>query len=468
MRNKVDVPLIIEGDEIAQTMEAAADVLASCIVSSNYDFHRIAAKLQPEMTAILNPIQHRRKIIEAAAKMWNDERRYNAFGLANLTGIPIAEVSAYGQRHTDTNLEMAFDHFFLAYERYKELQISISTQDFLRMGKTGDEVREWQDKYRREMGLYVMAQQADGRELFEKMLLDAYDGKEPDFPVKPFLPALRKHVGYFDFEDYVVVAGRSGMGKSYCALNQLLWCAENNIPATYVNLEMSEPLVFERLWQMKSGLPFKTNMKHITDSERTKGLIAWEWVKKCCVNVVSPGRKLANVVAAMRQSKYEHNTNLFVIDYVQMMTDAARNGLKTYELENIIYTTKEEGKMLKVPVMAMAQLNREVDKQANGKRPTNADLKDTAALENAATLVLMLYRPSYYNITEDGEGNVYGENYADIEITKGRRNSKARVECSFDYVKGFYPYVEQDETQQPPPAFAAPPRNTMNEDEMPF
>lgn len=465
MFNTPDIPLIIEGDEIAQTLEAAADVLASCIVSSYYDFYRIAPRLQPEMSAVLNPLMPRRKIIEAAAKMWNDERRYNAFGLATATGIPIVEVSAYGQRHADTDLEMAFDHFFAAYERYKELQISLATQDFLRMGKDGSEVREWQDKYRRENGLYVMAQQADGREVFEKMLLDAYDGKEPDFPVKPFLPAMRRWVPYFDFEDYLVVAGRSGMGKSYCALNQLLWCAENNIPATYINLEMSEPLVFERLWQMKSGLPFKTNMKHITDAERNRGMIAWEWVKKCGVNVVSPGRKLANVVAAMRQSKYEHDTNMFVIDYVQMMTDASRNALKTYELENIIYTTKEEGKMLKVPVMAMAQLNREVDKSANGKRPTNADLKDTAALENAATMIWMLYRPSYYDITEDGEGRVYAENYADIEITKGRRYGKSRVECCFDAVKGFYPYEESDNIPTPT---GPPPRNAMPEDEIPF
>jgi DnaB-like helicase C terminal domain len=464
MRNKTDIQLIAETDDIAEVLEGAADVLASCIVSCNYDYHRIAAKISPEMTACLNPVRPRRKIIEAAMKMWSDDRKYNTFGITNLTGLPIADVSAYGQRHTDTDLEMAFDHFFTAYERYKELQISITSQDMLRMGKFADEIRDWQDKYRRDMGLYAMAQQSDGREVFEKMLLDAYAGREPDFPVKPFLPAMRKWMPYFDPEDYVVVAGRSGMGKSYYALNQLYWCAENNVPATYINLEMSEPLVFERLWQMRSGIHFKTDMSKITDDERVKGMVAWEWLKKCPINVVSPGRKLSGVVAAMRQSKYEHNTNLFVIDYVQMMTDSQKGGIKTYELENIIYTTKEEGKMLKTPVMAMAQLLRTVDNAINGKRPTNADLKDTAALENAATVIKMLYRPGYYGITEDGEGRVYDDLYADIEITKGRRYGKSRTECSFDHIRGFYPAEDQPFPLPQTP----PPRNTMNEEDIPF
>jgi len=467
MRNKdKDTVMILpEADDVAQSLEAAADVLAACIVSSNYDFHRIAGRLVPEMTAVLNPVRPRKKVIDAALQMWKDERRYNQFSLANCTGLPIGEVSAMGQNHTDTDLEMAFDHFVMAYERYRELQISVTSQDLIRMGKMADDVREWQEKYRREMGLYSMAQQPDGRDAFEKMLIDAYDGKEPDFPVKPFLPAMRKKVPYLDYEDYVVIAGRSGMGKSYCAMNQLMWCAENNIQATYINLEMSEPLVFERLWQMKSGFEFFTDMSKITDKQRTDGMVAWEWVKKCCINVVSPGRKLANVVAAMRQSKYEYNTNLFVIDYVQMMTDAQRGNLKTYELESIIYTTKEEGKMLKVPVIAAAQINREVDKGGNGKRPTNADLKDTAALENAATLIWMLYRPTYYGITEDAEGRVYADDYADIEITKGRRYGKGRFECSFDHIKGFYPAPD---FQEPQPVSGPPPRNQMNEEDIPF
>ena len=127
--------------------------------------------------------------------------------------------------------------------------------------------------------------------------------------------------------------------------------------------------------------------------------------------------------------------------------------------------------MLKVPVIAAAQINREVDKGGNGKRPTNADLKDTAALENAATLIWMLYRPTYYGITEDSDGRVYADNYADIEITKGRRYGKGRFECSFDHIKGFYPASDL------PPAMAAPTTgynaappagNRLNDEDIPF
>jgi len=466
---KMTVPELYEATEIVEKMGVAAEILASCIIAEPHSYHLIFEMMEDAMIKALDPTLIFTKIIETAKMLYTDTKQYSALSISTRAALKYTEVVKIGQKHTETSLEIAFQNFFDVYGMYTEAQIAAATLHKISEGDTSNDIRLFQDNYRREAGLNIMAKESSGIEVFEKMLIDAYDGKEPHFPVKPFLPSIRAHIPYIEYEDYMVVAGRSGMGKSYYAFNQAFWCAENGIPCTYVNLEMSAATVYKRLWQMRTESRFHWNMKDSTDDKINAGFEALEWLKKSSLKIVSPGRKMSNIISAMRQSRYEYGTELFIIDYIQMIQDAGRGLIKTYELENIVYSTKEEGKMLRTPIMAMAQLLRDVDRSGD-KRPKNADLKDTAALENAATIIAMLYRPEYYEIYEDELGNKYPPDYAEVLITKGRDSGLGNIKCRFNHIKGFYSEFSNTEITGSPPAQAFPAYapTSRNDEDVPF
>ncbi|MFZ4771696.1 MAG: DnaB-like helicase C-terminal domain-containing protein, partial [Ferruginibacter sp.] len=133
--------------------------------------------------------------------------------------------------------------------------------------------------------------------------------------------------------------------------------------------------------------------------------------------------------AKCRRLKNKHNIGLIIIDYLQLMsgTGENRNGNREQEISRISRDLKGLAKELQVPIIALSQLSREVEKRKEGaKIPQLSDLRESGAIEQDADMVMFLYRPEYYDITanEFGDSNK-GETY--VKIAKHRNGSLETV-----------------------------------------
>jgi replicative DNA helicase len=129
--------------------------------------------------------------------------------------------------------------------------------------------------------------------------------------------------------------------------------------------------------------------------------------------------------AKARRLVSKHNVGLIIIDYLQLMSGSSenRNTNREQEISTISRNLKGLAKELKVPIIALSQLSREVEKRKDGnKMPQLSDLRESGAIEQDADMVMFLYRPEYYDITtnEMGESNK-GETH--VRIAKHRNGS---------------------------------------------
>jgi replicative DNA helicase len=95
---------------------------------------------------------------------------------------------------------------------------------------------------------------------------------------------------------------------------------------------------------------------------------------------------------------------MIVIDYLQLMTAGGDGGNREQEISTISRSLKMIAKELSVPVIALSQLSRAVETRGGDKKPQLSDLRESGAIEQDADMVTFVYRPEYYNITEDEDG----------------------------------------------------------------
>jgi replicative DNA helicase len=126
----------------------------------------------------------------------------------------------------------------------------------------------------------------------------------------------------------------------------------------------------------------------------------------------TPALNIFELRAKCRRLKNKHNIGLIIIDYLQLMsgTGENRNSNREQEISNISRNLKALSKELSVPIIALSQLSREVEKRSSKdgtKMPQLSDLRESGAIEQDADLVMFMYRPEYYDITQNemGENN---------------------------------------------------------------
>lgn len=133
--------------------------------------------------------------------------------------------------------------------------------------------------------------------------------------------------------------------------------------------------------------------------------------------------------AKCRRLKSKHNIGIIIIDYLQLMTGGGgdRNSNREQEISQISRNLKGLAKELQVPIIALSQLSRDVEKRKDGNKiPQLSDLRESGAIEQDADMVMFLYRPEYYDITsnEFGESNK-GETH--VRIAKHRNGTLENI-----------------------------------------
>ncbi len=147
----------------------------------------------------------------------------------------------------------------------------------------------------------------------------------------------------------------------------------------------------------------------------------------------TPGLSILELRAKCRRLKAQHDIQLVIIDYLQLMSgDSSKNvgGNREQEIATISRALKGLAKELNVPVLALSQLSRAVETRGGDKKPQLSDLRESGSIEQDADMVIFLYRPEYYDITEDEDG-LPTTGMGEVIIAKHRNGSLENVKLKF-------------------------------------
>jgi replicative DNA helicase len=236
----------------------------------------------------------------------------------------------------------------------------------------------------------------------------------------------------FQQSELYIMAARPGMGKTSLSLSIIHNAAVNfNKSIVLFSLESSAETITRRLITLETGI---TNQKL-----KLGALELEEWL------LLNGTNKLAEAAITIDDSSYlkindirdkllelteSRSIDLVVIDYLQLLVpEEAYKGNREQEISSIARSLKNLSKELSIPIIAVSQLSRAVESRGD-KRPILSDLRDSGALEDHADMVMFIYRPEYYGITEDAEGNYCG-GMAEVIVAKHRHGALKNVPLRF-------------------------------------
>ena len=262
--------------------------------------------------------------------------------------------------------------------------------------------------------------------------------------------------------DLIILAARPGMGKTAFVLAMARNATvEFNKPVAVFSLEMSSLQLVNRLIASETELPMQ--------KLRNGHLEPYEWQQlNSRIGKLSdaplfiddtPAINIFELRAKCRRLKANHDIQMIIIDYLQLMSggsDGKNSGNREQEISNISRSLKMIAKELNVPVIALSQLSRAVETRGGDKRPQLSDLRESGAIEQDADMVSFIYRPEYYGITEDEEGNPLN-GIAEVIIAKHRNGALETVPLRFiDKFAKFASLDQHEFSEMMPPSASAP------------
>lgn len=241
--------------------------------------------------------------------------------------------------------------------------------------------------------------------------------------------------------DLVIIAARPAMGKTAFVLS----LARN---ATIIgkkkiaifSLEMAAVQLTNRLISAETEIPAEKLKKgDLTEAEWQQLITRVGRLSESGIFIDdTPSLNIFELRAKCRRLKAQHDIDMIVIDYLQLMVGSGdqRSGNREQEISAISRALKSIAKELDVPVIALSQLSRAVETRGGNKKPMLSDLRESGSIEQDADMVLFIYRPEYYGFEVDEEGN-NTKGTAEIIIAKHRNGAVGSVRLKYigEYIK---------------------------------
>ena len=233
--------------------------------------------------------------------------------------------------------------------------------------------------------------------------------------------------------EMIVIAGRPSMGKTALAMNVAEHVAVNQKkPVAVFSLEMSSQQLVQRMLCSRA----RVNLQRVRDGflgERDFPSLTAAASKLAEAKIFiddSPSLEILELRAKARRLKAQQNVELVLIDYLQLLRSATRRAKENRQLEisEISAGLKALAKELNIPVIVVAQLNRQPEARSGGK-PRLSDLRESGSIEQDADLVGLLVRPEIYE--EDEEARAEKEGEAELIIAKQRNGPVGEIPLTF-------------------------------------
>lgn len=256
---------------------------------------------------------------------------------------------------------------------------------------------------------------------------DIKSGKIKRYGIPTLMTDLDNIINGLIAPDLIVVAGRPGMGKTGFALSIACNVAmSQRIPTGIFSLEMSAEQLEMRFKAMLSGVSASRAMRgNISDAELKALQQATETIETAPIFINDKSTLKVTDIRAKAVEWKANGVKLIIVDYIQLISSAKSKGeTRDQEISFISGSLKRLAKELEIPIIALSQLNRSVESR-NPPEPRLSDLRESGAIEQDADIVMMLYRPEYYEIKEV---NIKGEmvsttNMCIVNIEKHRNGA---------------------------------------------
>ncbi|MFQ5947822.1 MAG: replicative DNA helicase [Acidimicrobiia bacterium] len=225
----------------------------------------------------------------------------------------------------------------------------------------------------------------------------------------------------------VVIAARPSMGKTALALNIAQNVAQKGHPVAIFTLEMSREEVVQRML---------CSLERVDSQKLRTGQLGpelWQRVVRAAGRLFevpifvddSAGLTVTEIRAKCRRMRRQHGLDLVVVDYLQLMQGSGRAENRQQEIADISRSLKNLARELRVPVIAVSQLNRALEAREN-KRPRLGDLRESGAIEQDSDVVMFIYRHEYYY-----PGDQETKGIAEVNVAKHRSGATGQVDMTF-------------------------------------
>jgi len=250
--------------------------------------------------------------------------------------------------------------------------------------------------------------------------------------------------------DLIILAARPAMGKTAFVLSTARNAAvKYGRPVAIFSLEMAAQQLAQRLICSEAELD--------AQKVRSGRLENHEWVQlntkiteltKAPIYIDdTPALSIMDLRTKCRKLKSEKNIEMIIVDYLQLMTAGnSKGGNREQEIATISRALKELAKELNVPVIALSQLSRQVESRPD-KQPQLSDLRESGSIEQDADMVMFLYRPEYYNILVDEEGQ---STIGLGKIIVGKQRNGPTGTVSINYVGNYAKFTSMTERKNYP------------------
>ena len=240
--------------------------------------------------------------------------------------------------------------------------------------------------------------------------------------------------------DMIIIAARPSMGKTAFVLSMARNIAvEEQKPVAFFSLEMSATQLMMRLLVAEAQLDSRDVRSGRLTPEQ------WNHLEKSAKPLSeapiyiddTPALPVTEFRSKVRKLKAQHDIQLIIIDYLQLMTGPQdTKGNREQEVAYISRTLKAIAKELNIPIIALSQLNRSVESQGGSKRPQLSNLRESGAIEQDADIVAFIHRPEYYGLSQLEDGTPT-KNLAEIIVAKHRNGATDTIRMKFlnDYAQ---------------------------------
>ncbi len=231
--------------------------------------------------------------------------------------------------------------------------------------------------------------------------------------------------------DLIIVAGRPSMGKTSFAMNMAEYAAiKKRLPVAVFSMEMpGDHLAIRMLSSIGRVNQQRLRTGRLRDEDWPRLTSAVELLNDVPLYIddtpaLTPTELRARARRLARQHQHEGGLGLIMVDYLQLMQASNRGENRATEISEISRSLKALAKELKVPVIALSQLNRSLEQRPN-KRPVMSDLRESGAIEQDADVIIFIYRDEVYNEDTPDKG------VAEIIIGKQRNGPIGTVRLTF-------------------------------------
>lgn len=358
--------------------------------------------------------------------------------------IHVAEISSYTQRIGSVAGMEYYCRIVAEYHIRRQLINNSHEQLVLARDMSNDALEVLQtidSKFQSVMDGYVVAQMKSAKELVMESIQEienamnqpsGLSGTPSGFKV------IDSITSGWQRSDLIVIAARPAMGKTAFMLAIARNCAIDFSKAVAIfSLEMSSVQLMKRLISSESSIASNRLISgELSDADllQVHNSVSRKLMDSPIFIDDTGALSITEFRSKLTKLKLKSDVQLAIVDYLQLMTVDSPSGNREQEISTISRSLKQIAKDLNIPIIALSQLSRSVETRGGDKRPQLSDLRESGAIEQDADVVGFLYRPEYYGILTNEEGETtIGQ--ASLIIAKHRNGSLG--DCKMRFIPQF-------------------------------